>query len=191
MRSVQSEWWDGHRVISALCLLLAGLWTYAGLASDSAAASDKTARADSIAIGGAVEHPRTLTLADLKREPATTEAVSLKTGKGVLTGSYTGVLLWALLQQATIKVSAGSKNEVIRHTIVVTSSDGYATVLSAAEIDPEFGDDRAIIAYAKDGQPLSDARGFRASASSCTCRQISRPRHRRCRQHHCSMTLWP
>lgn len=159
MRSVPAERRHGYRALGLLSLLLAGLSACPGLAADSAA-SDKTARADSIAIGGAVEHPATLTLADLKRQPATTETVSLKTGKGMLTGSYTGVLLWTLLQQAAIEAPAGSKNYVIRRTIVVTSSDGYTAVLSVAEIDPEFGDDRAIIAYAKDGQPLTDARGF-------------------------------
>jgi Oxidoreductase molybdopterin binding domain len=78
----------------------------------------------------------------------------------MLTGTYTGVLLWTLLQEAVIKVDPGSRNDVMRHTIVVTASDGYATVLSAAEIDPEFGGEQAIIAYAKDGQPLADKRGF-------------------------------
>jgi DMSO/TMAO reductase YedYZ molybdopterin-dependent catalytic subunit len=150
----------GYRVIGVLSALLAGLSAYPSLASDQAASGAQATRADSISIDGAVEHPRSLRLADLKREPATTEAVSLKTGKGLLTGSYTGVLLWTLLEQSVIKAPAGSKNDVIRHTIVVTGSDGYATALSVAEIDPEFGDDRAIIAYAKDGQPLSDARGF-------------------------------
>jgi DMSO/TMAO reductase YedYZ molybdopterin-dependent catalytic subunit len=144
----------------ALCVLLATFPAHALLASDLAASGGKAARADTISIDGAVEHPRSVTLADLKREPATTEAVSLKTGRGVLTGSYTGVLLWTLLEQAVIKLSPGSRNDVMRHTITVTASDGYATVLSAAEIDPEFGGERAIIAYAKDGKPLTDERGF-------------------------------
>jgi DMSO/TMAO reductase YedYZ molybdopterin-dependent catalytic subunit len=130
------------------------------LGSSAWSDSPQVARAESISIEGAVEHPRSLTLADLKRKPATVETVSLKTGKGVLTGSYTGVLLWTLLQEAGIKVNPESRNDVMRHTIVVTSSDGYATVLSAAEIDPEFGGERAIIAYAKDGQTLTDKRGF-------------------------------
>jgi DMSO/TMAO reductase YedYZ molybdopterin-dependent catalytic subunit len=133
---------------------------HSSLAADLAAPGGKVDRAERISIDGAVEHPRPLTLADLKGEPATTEAVSLKTGKGVLTGSYTGVLLWTLLQQAVIKLPPGSKNDAMRHTIVVTASDGYTTVLSVAEIDPEFGDEQAIIAYAKDGQPLTDERGF-------------------------------
>ncbi|HTX23817.1 MAG TPA: molybdopterin-dependent oxidoreductase [Steroidobacteraceae bacterium] len=146
-------------MMGVLCALSAALTLHVALAANGAASDGKTARADSIVIGGAVEHPRVLTLADLQREPVTTETVSLKTGKGVLRGSYTGVLLWTLLQQAVIKVS-GAKNDVIRHTVVVASGDGYATVLSAAEIDPQFGGERAIIAYAKDGQPLTDKRGF-------------------------------
>jgi DMSO/TMAO reductase YedYZ molybdopterin-dependent catalytic subunit len=147
MRSTQPRYRLGASLIGALCVLFAA---HASVAGPS----------DSISFAGAVEHPRTLTLADLKREPATTVAVSLKTGKGVLTGSYTGVLLWTLLQEAVIKLNPESRNDVIRHTIVVTSSDGYSAVLSAAEIDPEFGGERAIIAYAKDGLPLADKRGF-------------------------------
>ncbi|HTT02922.1 MAG TPA: molybdopterin-dependent oxidoreductase [Steroidobacteraceae bacterium] len=146
--------------MAVACVLLAVLLVHAAAAADPVESRGKAARAESISIGGAVEHPKSLALSALQREPATTETVSLRTGKGMLTGSYTGVLLWTLIQQATIKVSAGSKNEVMRHTIVVTSSDGYATVLSAGEIDPELGDARAILAYAKDGQPLSDRRGF-------------------------------
>jgi hypothetical protein len=159
-QGMQSAWWYRFGAAGALCALLAGFSVYPPLAADQGASGGSAVRADSISIDGAVEHPRTLTLADLKREQATTETVSLKTGRGVLTGSYTGVLLWTLLQQATIKISPNSKNDVIRRTIVVTSSDGYTAVLSAAEIDPEFGDDRALIAYAKDGQPLTDSRGF-------------------------------
>jgi DMSO/TMAO reductase YedYZ molybdopterin-dependent catalytic subunit len=160
MRSVELKWRHRPAAAGALCLLLAGFGSHPGLASDSGASGGQSARADAISIDGAVEHPKTLTLADLKQAPATTETVALKTGKGVLTGSYTGVLLWTLIQQAAIKQPPDSKNDVLRHTIVVTSSDGYSAVLSAAEISPEFGDDRAIIAYAKDGQPLSDKRGF-------------------------------
>ena len=156
MRPIGAKWWREYGLTGTLCLSLALM----SCASFSTAAGGTAANADSISIDGAVEHPRSLTRAELINLPATTEAVSLKTGKGVLTGRYTGVLLWTLLQQASIKVSAEHRNDAMRHTIVVTSSDGYSTVLSVAEIDPEFGDERAIIAYAKDGQPLSDKRGF-------------------------------
>jgi len=144
----------------ALGVLMATLGAQSALTRDAADSGAKQARADSLSIGGAVEHPRSLALADLKREPVTTETVLLKTGKGVLKGTYTGVLLWTLLQEAVIKVSPERRNDVMRHTVIVSSSDGYTTVLSAAEIDPEFGGEQAIIAYAKDGRPLTDRRGF-------------------------------
>ncbi len=35
----------------------------------------------------------------------------------------------------------------------------YSTVLSAAEIDPEFGAEQALLVYARDGKPLAGA-GF-------------------------------
>ncbi len=158
MRLVKVLWRSAAMV--ALGTLFAAWAPSPTLASQPPASGGKPAHADRIHIDGAVEHPRSLTLADLKREPVTTETVSLKTGRGVLSGSYTGVLLWTLLQQAAIKVSPASRNDVMRHTIVVTASDGYSTTVSAAEIDPEFGGERAIIAYAKDGQDLSDKRGF-------------------------------
>ncbi len=161
MRSVEIKWRHRPAAAGALCLLLAGFGSHPGLASDSGASGGQAARADAISIDGAVEHPKSLTLADLKQAPATTETVALKTGKGVLTGSYTGVLLWTLIQQAAIKQPRDSKNDVLRHTIVVTSSDGYSAVLSAAEdFSGNSATIRAIIAYAKDGQPLSDKRGF-------------------------------
>jgi DMSO/TMAO reductase YedYZ molybdopterin-dependent catalytic subunit len=160
MQPSEERWRHGFAPKGVLCLLFAAVQGYSSLALGQGAAAGKVARADRISIDGAVEHPTSLTLADLEHEPAMTEAVSLKTMKGVLTGRYTGVLLWTLLQQAVIKVSPGIRNDAMRHTIVVTASDGYTTVLSVAEIDPEFGDERAIIAYAKDGQPLTDERGF-------------------------------
>ena len=138
--------------------LIAAVWVFTGVSLG--APQEQVTRADKISIDGAVKTPKSLTLEDLRHEPGTTEVVSLKTGKGSLTGSYTGVLLWTLLQEAVIQVSSDHKNDLLRHTITVTSSDGYAAVLSVAEIDPELGDDRAIIAYAKDGQPLTDKRGF-------------------------------
>jgi DMSO/TMAO reductase YedYZ molybdopterin-dependent catalytic subunit len=156
MRLTKTQWRYGA---VAMCALIAAVSAHPILGSDVAGGA-KAARADSISIEGAVEHPGNLTLADLKQEPATTEAVSLKTGRGVLTGKFTGVLLWTLLQRAVIRVSPGIRNDVMRHTILVSSSDGYTTVLSVAEIDPEFGGERAIVAYAKDGQLLTDKRGF-------------------------------
>lgn len=69
------------------------------------------------------------------------------------------MLLWTLLQQAVIRLTPGVKNDILRHTIVVTGSDGYAVALSVAEVDAKFGGDRALIAYALDGKVLDHRRG--------------------------------
>ena len=46
--------------------------------------------------------------------------------------------------------------------MTVRAADGYYTVLSAGELDPEFGAGLAILAYAQGGQPFPAApgRGF-------------------------------
>jgi len=143
------------RLVGLLLLIVCSSGAVAFGADGQGNSSDAGAMSNGIAITGAVEHPRTLTLADLKHEPAVTQAVALKTGHGTLSGSFTGTSLWALLQQAAIKTVAGGKNDVIRRTIIITGSDGYSTVLSAAEIDPEFGAAQALLAYERDGKPLA------------------------------------
>ncbi len=114
----------------------------------------------SFTIGGAIERPRTLTLAELSREPQATETVFLHTGHGPVSATFTGVPLWTLLDEAGVKLDAAHRNDLIRHWIMVTGSDGYSAVLSLAEVAPEFGGDQAIIAYQQDGKPIAGANGF-------------------------------
>ena len=131
-----------------------------GLAVSTAALADPPAHSDSIAIKGAVDHPRTIALADLQHEALTTETVFMHTGHGVLAGTFGGVLLWTLLQEAGVTMDPAKKNDLIHRTVTVTGSDGYNTVLSLAEIAPEFGGDQAIIAFQEAGKPLEGGDGF-------------------------------
>ena len=112
-----------------------------------------------VEIKGAVAHPRSLTAGDLGKEPQTTETVSQHTGHGELTGSFTGVTLWTLLGEAGLTLDSAKKNELIRHVVVVTGTDGYSAVLSLAEIAPEFGNDQTIVAIAEDGKPIEGRNG--------------------------------
>lgn len=146
---------SAFRPLLQLLLLVVCLVTAPSFATKEQAGQGDAGDGGSIAITGAVVHPRTLRLTDLKLEPAITLAVRLKTGKGTLTGSFTGASLWRLLQQAEIKNTGSRNNDVIRRTVTVVGSDGYSTVLSAAELDPEFGGEQALLAYAKDGKPLA------------------------------------
>jgi DMSO/TMAO reductase YedYZ molybdopterin-dependent catalytic subunit len=117
-------------------------------------------RTESFAIKGSIDHPRTVTLADLQEETPTTVEIAQRTAHGPLTGKFTGVPLWSLLQEAGVTAEPGKKNDMLRHTVTITASDGYSTVLSLGELSPEFGAEQAIIAYAQSGKLIAGANGF-------------------------------
>lgn len=98
--------------LGILCLSSGAVWSLAAPAPDRTASLGRVSPTDAILITGAVERPESLTLAALRREPATTETVSLLTERGDLTASYTGVLLWTVLEQVIIRVSPGVKNDI-------------------------------------------------------------------------------
>jgi len=126
----------------------------------AAALADPAVNSYGIAVKGGVDQPRTLTLADLQREKQTTVTISQHTGHGTLAGTFTGVPLWTVLQEAGVMLDKGRKNDLIHHTVTVTGSDGYNAVLSLGEIAPEIGDDQAMIALAQDSKPLQNGQGF-------------------------------
>jgi DMSO/TMAO reductase YedYZ molybdopterin-dependent catalytic subunit len=107
---------------------------------------------DHFTVDGAVAHGLSLDLAALKALPTVTETVG-----GI---TYTGVSLWDLLDaQAGIVTDPAVKNDILDKYVVATGSDGYKTLISMGEIDPAFGNQPDIVAYAADGQPLG-ANGF-------------------------------
>jgi DMSO/TMAO reductase YedYZ molybdopterin-dependent catalytic subunit len=116
-------------------------------------AGNISAPTPSVSITGKVQHPETLTLGSLQKLPPTTVQASLMTDKGALAGSFTGALLVTVLKAAG-PIDDPGKNAYLRHVYIVTASDGYAVALSQGEIDPSFGGEPAILAWAKDGKPL-------------------------------------
>jgi hypothetical protein len=80
----------------------------------------------------------------------------------VVTGSFTGVVLWNLLNSARVgRISTNSniENHILHKVIVVTGNDCHQSVFSAGEIDPSFGGNQIMVAYATGGASL-DADGF-------------------------------
>ena len=121
-------------------------------ASGATTAGSGGGHSDHLAVDGAVVHAGSFDLAALKALPVTTETVG-----GV---TYTGVSVWDLLNgTAGIVTDPAIKNDILDKYLVATGSDGYRTLLSMGEIDPAFGNQPDLIAYAADGQPL-DASGF-------------------------------
>jgi hypothetical protein len=111
-----------------------------------------TAQDASVAIGGQVQHPGAVTVADLKKLPVTTVPISFMTDKGQESASYAGALLWTVIGNAA-PIDGPGKNARLRHTYLVTASDGYAVALSEGELDPNFEGKSVILAYEKDGKP--------------------------------------
>jgi hypothetical protein len=105
---------------------------------------------------GAVKHELVLDEALLKSLPAVSVDVSVETGQGRKSGSYTGVPLWALLGKAE-PLDAPGKNGGLRHTLLITGRDGYAAALALGEIDPHYEGKQVILAYSGGEPPASFA----------------------------------
>ncbi len=77
------------------------------------------------ALSGDVATPGVYDLASLSALPATTETVTYLSAGVPVTDTYTGTLLWTLLNAAGgIPPVSGEKNSVRRNYIVTVGSDG-------------------------------------------------------------------
>jgi hypothetical protein len=71
-----------------------------------------------------------------------------------VTDTYTGVSLWTLIQDAGLLTDPSIKNDLLRFGVVATGSDGYRAFISLGEIDPAFGNQSDLVAYADTGGQL-------------------------------------
>lgn len=116
-----------------------------------------------VELTGLVQNPKTFTRDDLATYPSITLTVSFGAGQGFQTGRFTGVLLWDLLKEADVKVDPARNNDKLRKYVVLTATDGYEAIYSLGELDPDFGGEIVMIAYARDGQPLGPGEGMARS----------------------------
>jgi hypothetical protein len=109
-----------------------------------------------IAITGAAAHSGAVAYDAIRAMSSVTVTVSQQAGGGPSAGTFTGVLLWTLVRNAS-PIDAPGKNTWLRHTYMVTGVDGYAAAISQGEIDPRLEGKLVILAWSKDGQPLAAA----------------------------------
>ena len=83
--------------------------------------------------------------AELQKLPAVEQRVSFRTGHGTEQATYTGALLWSVLERTG--VLDGEPRARLRHIVTVTGRDGYTAALALAEIDPEFEGKQVLLAY--------------------------------------------
>ena len=115
------------------------------------------AQSPTLSLAGHLKQPQQLTLDDLKKLPAQHAEVTFQTDRGPVAASFTGVLLWSLIEAAG-GIDDAERNAAVRHAIRVTAKDSYVMVTSTGEIAPDFGGKQALIAYERDGKPLDHFR---------------------------------
>jgi hypothetical protein len=116
----------------------------------------------SFTVTGRVAHHAVVNLTQLKKYPQAEENVTYVAMGSVVSQSFTGVLLWDLLNNTPvggIVASPKVKNDILHKVIVVTGTDCYQSVFGAGEFDPFFGGSQIMVAYAADGKSLG-ADGF-------------------------------
>jgi hypothetical protein len=95
---------------------------------------------------GDVANPDFYNLPDLT--PVATQTATYAAAGMPVTDTYTGVSLWNILNDAGGPTIATVKNDILGKYVVATGSDGYKAVFSLGEIDPNFGNQPVIVAYA-------------------------------------------
>jgi hypothetical protein len=95
-----------------------------------------------------VKTPGVYTLSSLETLPAVQLTATYTAGGNPVTDTYTGISLWTLLNDAGLITDPNIKNDVLRQYVEAIGSDGYAAIFSLGEIDPMFGGQEDLVAYA-------------------------------------------
>jgi hypothetical protein len=113
-------------------------------------------------VSGEVTNRAVFDLDKLEQFPPAQENVTYFAAGSVVSESFTGVLLWDLLKNPPVNgivTDPNIKNDILHKVIIVTGTDCYQSVFGAGEINPSFGGNQIMVAYATGGQSLGSA-GF-------------------------------
>ena len=80
--------------------------------------------------------------------PVTTQEATYTAAGASVTDNYTGIKRMDLLSDAGGGTVTSAKNDILSKYVVATGSDGYKAVFSLGEIDPSFGAQPVMVAYA-------------------------------------------
>lgn len=127
-----------------------------GVNSCSENSSAQTNQGYSLSFSGEFPEPFTVTLDELKAMPVQTV---LGKDKDEETYEFQGVWLRDLIQKAGVEFGMGLKGKNQAQYILMEAKDGYKSVFSLPEIDPEFSGKQILLAYARAGEPLGEGVG--------------------------------
>jgi hypothetical protein len=115
--------------------------------------SPQVVPSDSLVLGGGPYHADiALSTADFSVLPHV--SVSAHNSHTNASENYSGVSLAALLAKINAPMGKDLRGDAMKTYVVATGSDGYAVVLSLAEVDPSFHENQIIVADSRDGQPI-------------------------------------
>jgi len=128
------------------------------------------ARAKALALAGQLEHPATLTVADLRDrwEQHRADVVFDCATSGPQRHTFAGPLLREVVAEARPAFDARRRKDRSRFMLAVTGGDGHHAVLSWGEIDSDFGNAPVLLATVMDGQRL-DLAGSQLVVPSDRC----------------------
>jgi len=99
-------------------------------------------------LGGLVNHPKSFTPAILSQYPTSKMTVSYFSGStGLVTRTFIGVPLYDLITEAGVITDSSRKNDMLRKYLVINATDCYQVIVAAAEIQPSFGGQQAMVAF--------------------------------------------
>ena len=148
---------------AALALLSVAVAADAAATDPRAISRTQIAASARLTIDGSVRTPQIVTVEEIRKLSTTRLDVTYQTPRGEETASFTGVLVWTLLDRAG-GINEAERRAALRHTVLVTGRDGYAVSLSVGEIDPNLAAKPAIIAYLRNDQPFDSGEVLRLVA---------------------------
>lgn len=113
-----------------------------------------------LTVDGQVLNPLALTVEDLQTAfPAHTVEVTYTVNGELLTTTYTGALLWDVMNAAQPNLNADVNGDKLSMYLVVSAVDAYQAVIAWGEIDPALANGAVLLAYAQDDAPIVDEYG--------------------------------
>ncbi len=120
--------------------------------------------AESLVLKAAGHAPVTLSPADFRALPHV--SITVHNGHTDAAETYSGVPLASLLEKLNAPLGKELRGQAMTNYVVATGSDGYAVVLSLAEVDPSFHAGEVLVVDSRDGQPLGKNGPFQLIVSN-------------------------
>jgi DMSO/TMAO reductase YedYZ molybdopterin-dependent catalytic subunit len=105
-------------------------------------------------IGGLVDRPAKLTLDELRAMPSVSQIITLECISNRVGGDLIGTSLWTGVRLAEVLRRAGVRDTAA--AVHIRAADGFYESVAA----PDIRDERTLLVYAMNDEPLADVHGF-------------------------------